>query len=265
MAVSLVLLSSAGARGQRISSCNPELPRYPEWSAALHFPYSLNATREQEVATRLSQLTLGLTSPQVKAAVGSPDFASDGALQSNAVACLWFYIFDDPGPKADAKSKRAVLLGFSGAGRLVAVESQKVKGVKTLEPKDKSCEAYVSPTASNIAAAVNSGKPYVATEQRQDRIRSGYAKLTLGMGVDETQSLLGAPDSINITPHSQVGNAWVLGVPCKRQLVYVLRQTNSNPVDPSIEAIYLTFDGDKLFWAAPLNVQGLRNIGAAAQ
>jgi hypothetical protein len=265
LVVSLALVSAMGALGQSVSSCNPEMLRYPEWSAARHFPYNLDTTKQQEIATGLSQLSLGLTTQQVKAAAGVPDFASDGSLQSNAVACLWFYIFEDPGPQADPKTKRAVLLGFSGEGRLVAVESQRVKSVKTLEPKHKSCEAYDSPTASTIAAAVNSGKPYIAPEHRQAKIRSGYGKLTLGMGVDETQSLLGAPDSINVTPHGQVGSAWILGTPCKRQLVYVLRQNSNNPVDPTMEAIYLTFDGDKLFWAAPLNMQGMKTMGKAAR
>ena len=75
-----------GALGQSVSSCNPEMLRYPEWSAARHFPYNLDTTKQQEIATGLAQLTLGLTSQQVKTAAGAPDFASDGSLQSNAVA-----------------------------------------------------------------------------------------------------------------------------------------------------------------------------------
>jgi|SRR5579871_209178 len=262
--IATVLLLAGGAWAQSSSSCSPEMPRYTEWSASRHFPYELDSAKQKEMAAHLSALALGLSMQQVKAEAGVPDFVSDGSLQPNAVACMWLYVFEDQGPGSDSRQKHAVLLGFSQQGALTAVESQNVSDVKA-RPIDKSCEPYASPTAGAIAERVDAGKAYVAPEQRQVKIRAGYSHLSLGMGVDEVESLLGSPDSVNVTPHGHVGNVWIPGEPCKRQLVYILRQNSSNPIDPETAAIYLTFDGEKLFWAAPQNVEGLKTMGAPAQ
>ncbi len=252
-------------RGQTVSSCSPEVPRYAEWSASRHFPYERGAAKEQEMAAKLSQLTLGLSEQQVKAMVGSPDFANDGSLQPNAIACSWFYVFEDQGPTTDPMDKQVVALGFSDKGSLAAVRSAHVNGVKTLEPVDKSCEPYSSPTARTIKTMIDSGRLYVAQEDRQARIRAGYSHLSLGTSIEETELLLGSPDSVNVTRYGFVGSNLALGIPCKRQLVYILRQSSNNPLDPNTAAIYLTFDKDKLFWAAPENVSGMQTIGSPTQ
>ncbi|HZP25060.1 MAG TPA: hypothetical protein VFB04_16575 [Terriglobales bacterium] len=255
---------AAGAWAQVVSGCNPEMPRYTEWSASRHFPYQLDSVKQKELGDRLSGLSLGSSIQQVKAAAGVPDFVSDGSLQPNAVACMWLYVFEDQGPASDPRKKHAVVLGFSQQGALTAVESQKVNNVKA-KPVDTSCEPYASPTAGAIAEILGAGKAYVAPEQRQAKVRAGYSHLSLGMGVDEVESLLGSPDSVNVTSHGHVGNVWIPGEPCKRQFIYILRQNSSNPIDPETAAIYLTFDRDKLFWAAPQNVEGLKTMGAPAQ
>lgn len=242
------------------------MPRYSEWAASRHFPDVLTAAKQNELTDKLSRLSLGLTKEQAKGMVGPPDYVGDGSLQPNAIACIWIYSFTDQSPSTEPKDKHMVLLGFDSAGKLKAILPNQVAGVKILQVTDKSCEADAASSASTIAKVIDDGRVYTASSERQGKIRAGYPNLSVGMSADQLEGLLGKPDLVVVMPHGHAGSGWFVGEPCKRQMVYVLRQSSNNPIDPDTAAIYLSIDEHgRLFWASPQNVQGLKEIGSAVQ
>jgi len=265
-ALVLVVFPVLTCSAQKKPGCSPEIPRYSEWSAAQHFPNVLEAGRQQALASKLSQLTLHMSQAEVSALAGPPTYAADGALQPNAIACVWGYSFEDPGPSSGPAAKHRVTLGFTRDGSLAAIVPQRVDGVQILQLQDKSCAAG-SPVSDSVAAeTVAAGKTYVADSQRQAKVRAGYAGLSLGMSVDQVEDLLGKADWVSVRPHGHLPNVWFVGVPCQRQLAYILRQNSANPADANTVAVHLSFDENgRLFWAAPQNVEGLKAMGSAVQ
>ncbi len=263
---SIMIFLVAACAGQTQSACNPEMPRYAEWSAAQHFPYLLSRQKQEARASSLSKLKLGLTKQQVQAVAGSPDYVADGALQPNAVACIWVYAFEDKAPSEDPKDKGLVVIGFTADGKLAALQPHKVNGILPMQVKDKSCEAGAETLGTLHTDDLAKGHPYEAVSQRQAQIRTAYPRLSLGMSIGKVVGLVGKPDLVSVQPHGHLGNVWIVGEPCQQQLVYVLRQSSNNPIDPNTVAIYFSFDEyGRLFWAAPQNVQGLKEIGSAVQ
>jgi hypothetical protein len=262
----IVALSALGCAAQTQSSCNPEMPRYSEWSASHPFPVALPAAKQRELAAKLSGLSLGLSKEQVKGMVGAPDYVGDGSLQPNAVACMWIYNFADQSLSTEPKDKYMVLLGFDNAGKLEAIAPNHVDGVKPLQVTDESCEPDKSSAVAKIAEVVNEGKAYAASSDRQVKIQTGYQNLAVGMSADQLEGLLGKPDLVVVLPHGHAQGSWFVGEPCKRQMVYILRQSSNNPIDLDTSAIYLSLDErGRLYWAAPQNVGGLKAIGSPVQ
>lgn len=151
---------------QTRSGCNPEMPRYSEWSASRHFPDVLTATKQNEVVARLSQLSLGLTKEKVKAIAGLPDYVGDGSSAPNAIACIWVYSFEDKSPSTEPKDKHLVLLGFGGSGELAAILPNHVEGVRVRQVTDKSCEPDNSNSTGTIAKVIGEGRVYTASSER---------------------------------------------------------------------------------------------------
>jgi hypothetical protein len=252
-----------GAQTQAAIGCNPETPRYAEWAAAQHFPVHLSQQAQQALSAKLSQLQLGATRDEVKTKAGAPDYAADGSSAPNAIACMWIYNFDDSSASDQPKDKKVVLLGFTADGKLAILAPNQVPGLRILQLTDKSCTSAPISPESRLAKDLAAGKPYIASSDRQQRIRTAYVRLSIGDNIDVVESLLGTPDAVHVTSRGHIGTATFVNEPCKRQLEYVLRQSSTNPVDPATVAIYLTFDEQgKLFWGSPQNVEGLKTIGS---
>jgi hypothetical protein len=142
----------------------------------------------------------------------------------------------------------------------------KVAGIHTLKVTNKTCESKMIATESQLARDLAAGKTYVASNERQKQVRAGYNRLSLGMSIDQAESLLGLPDAIHVTSPGHASDAVFAGEPCKRQLEYILRQSSNNPIDPDTAAVYLTFDDQgRLFWGAPQNMEGLKTMGSPTQ
>lgn len=262
LAIALVAISS-GAESKAAIGCNPDTPRYAEWAAAQRFPARLSQDAQQRLIANLGKLQLGATRDEVKARAGAPDYAADGSSAPNAVACMWIYNFDDLSASSEPKDKKVVLLGFTADGRLAILVPNQVPGVSILHATDESCTSAPISPESRLAKDLAAGKPYVASSDRQQRIRSGYARLSIGESIDAAESLLGTPDAIHVTSRGHTGTATFVNEPCKRQLEYILRQSSNNPIDPATVAIYLTFDDQgRLSWGVPQNVEGLKTIGS---
>ena len=265
IALGLIVFSTLTCSAQPRATCSPEVPRYSQWSASQQFPYALEAGKQQALAAKLAQLTLGMSREEVQALAGPPTYAADGASLPKAVACVWGYSFEDQGPSGGPASKRRVIVGFSSTGYLAAIVPQGVEGVQPLQLRDKSCENDRPGSNSTVSKTVAAGKTYIADEQRQAKVRAGYTGLSLGMSVDQVESLLGKADWVSAQPHPHAPNVWVVGEPCQQRLAYILRQS-IGPADSNAVAVYLTFD-DKghLSSTRPQNVEGLKPIGSAVQ
>ena len=234
------------------SGCDPNMPRYAEWSAAQHFPVALSPDKQKARASSLARLKLGTDRAAVLSLVGAPDYVGDGSLEPNAIACMWIYSFSDESPTTPPAKKSVVMLGFTADGKLAMLVPNKITGIPILQLADKSCEAKRMSPDSELAKDLASGETYTATGEKQRQIRTGYRRLSLGMTIDEVESLMGIPDLIHITSRGHIGSAVYVNEPCKRQLEYVLRQSSDNPIDPATSAIYLTFDDQgRFFWEYP--------------
>lgn len=264
--VTLMFVTMSIAVAQASSGCNPEMPRYAEWSASQHFPAHLSADKEKTRTSSLAELTLGMDRERIMSIVGAPDYVGDGSLEPNAIGCMWIYNFSDEAPATKPQDQSLVLLGFAADGKLVMLIPNKVAGIQTLQVTNKTCESKRIAPESRLARDLAAGKTYLASNERQEQVRSGYNRLSLGMSIDQAESLLGAPDAIHVTSHGHPSDAVFVGEPCKRQLEYILRQSSNNPIDPDTAAIYLTFDDQgRLFWGAPQNMEGLKTMGLPAQ
>ena len=53
---------------------------------------------------------------------------------------------------------------------------------------------------------------------------------------------------------------------CNEQFVYMLKKADENIADTNDVGVYVFFTpDDKLYWATPLNVEGLKAIGSPVQ
>ena len=247
--------------GQTQGGCSPDMPRYSEWSASQRFPVTLQAPEQQALAAKLAKLRLGMSMDEVKAVAGAPSYVADGERRPYAVACFWAYSFDDPGPKGSIS--KVVQLGFTRSGTLAIVMPVRVEGVGPSAIVDASCEADTANSSSAVSQAMNAGKIYLADRQRQAKVMSGHAELTLGMSIQEVENLLGKPGLVLVIPHGDA--PFLLGRPCQHELKYIFRQQGQDLADSKTIAISIYFDDNgKLFWARAQNVKGAKEIGKPA-
>jgi hypothetical protein len=101
--------------------------------------------------------------------------------------------------------------------------------------------------------------PYEAPKAKQDKIRSEFPKLSLGMEKKEVEEILGKPDAEFITYDLQKGKEELI----QYSLAYYLYRHEKKLVSDKIDrTVFLYFDANaKLYWAVPTNVESLVQAG----
>ena len=99
--------------------------------------------------------------------------------------------------------------------------------------------------------------PYTAPEERQSRIRKGYAQLAVGATKEQVASALGEPDysQNNFSKDGKpkwLGSSW---------LYYLSKRSDgANSFDPVVHVFFGT-DG-RATWIVPSNIDGLNEMGS---
>ena len=108
------------------------------------------------------------------------------------------------------------------------------------------------------------GQPYSISSERKERIIGNYAKLTIGMTLEEVERLLGDPDFSNPLPPPRLTNlAEPIGIRCADQVAYIFAKSTENMTDLGDEALYLVFSRNgALYWGAPQNMPTLKQLGS---
>ena len=102
--------------------------------------------------------------------------------------------------------------------------------------------------------------PYTASQERQNRIRSGYAQVAVGATKDEVARALGEPDFSQDLYSKDARPGW-LGSSWSYYLSK--RSDGVNMFDPVVQVFFGT-DG-RATWIVPSNIEGLHEKGSPSR
>jgi hypothetical protein len=108
------------------------------------------------------------------------------------------------------------------------------------------------------------GEPYVAPQSRQQELLNKYPKLKLAMSMTEVEKYLGKPDFGWGKPIARLATApEPTDKRCNTETAYIVKKKGENMSDMEDVAIYLFYSRDgKLYWASPLNLPSLKQMGS---
>jgi hypothetical protein len=98
--------------------------------------------------------------------------------------------------------------------------------------------------------------PYVASSERQNRIRAGYVQLEIGATKEQVLTALGQPDysQLRFTKGPKprwLGSSWTYW--------FAKRSDGANTFDPVVQIFFDT--NDRAEWMGPCNIDGLPEKG----
>jgi hypothetical protein len=258
----LVTIAAATCAQTQQTVCDKDVPRYADWVSAQKLPFVASDQRQKELSINYSNVKLGMTRRDVMGLLGSPDYAADGSSNPVEITCVWGYAVEDSGLQPGARH-RGILVGFDGNGSTVSLEPTALHGLSPLHQIDASCKRELADYATWFSdTALAHGAPYVIDDRRKAELLGRWPKLSLGMSRAEAETTLGKPDFEQVTPLRGAKYTWSPKLVCIRQLAYVVSQAGDNLADTTAQGLYLSFDDkDKLFWASPQNVSGLKPLG----
>src|SRR5258708_36999273 len=105
-------------------------------------------------------------------------------------------------------------------------------------------------------------RPYRVSVEERKALRTGYARLEVGMSRSTVEKMLGKPDFEQLLRGSMRGSPTGS---CIDQWAYILRKDDENLANSADVAIYLSFsESGRLLWAVPQHV-GLKPKGSPTQ
>lgn len=97
--------------------------------------------------------------------------------------------------------------------------------------------------------------PFVAKEEKISKIKSGFERISLKMGKNEIETIIGAPDSemFDYKENKLIGSAWG----------YYIERTEKELANERLDKILFLYfsENGQLYWAQPVNLEGLVSIG----
>jgi hypothetical protein len=261
----LVIVTVAMAQ-TRSNVCNPEIPRYQNWAKQQQMSYIAPAQRQKELTINYAKMNLGMSQQETIGQLGSPDYAIDGSPDPTQITCIWGYALEESRNQSGSRHQ-GILVAFNGNGSVVVLEPEGLPHLKPLREVNKSCKSdLVNYAAWFRSTGLPQGQAYSIDPGRKSQIVARYPRLTLGMNRSEAQDLLGKPDFEEITRLGAQKDVWNPKQVCTRQLAYMVTQIGDNLTDPNSVGLFLSFDEeDKLFWASPQNIPGLKALGSPVQ
>ena len=116
-------------------------------------------------------------------------------------------------------------------------------------------------------SGLSSGEPYAAEANRIEQIIEGYSKLQLNMSQKAVEVLMGKLDYSQPKLKGHLDTSPAPNPPvCNAQFAYILKKDSDNEADMNDVGVFLFFTpDDKLYWAAPQSIPGLKPLGSPVQ
>jgi hypothetical protein len=102
--------------------------------------------------------------------------------------------------------------------------------------------------------------PYTAPQERQNRIRSGYAQVAVGANKDEVARALGEPDFTQNDYSKEARPGW-LG---SSWSYYLSKRSDGGNVSDPVVHVFFGTDG-RATWIVPSNIEGLHEKGSPSR